>query len=108
MFRIGGLAFIYYSETAFLIDRISNKKSYEFARRNAITASELCQIRNEAALSLTGYVSLSAWHFLFIVAAQPHAPPLPPKFLPNRIGVEFGWHARGIREASKDGARDLC
>ena len=65
MFRIGGLAFVYYSETAFLIDRISNKKSYEFARRNAITASELCQIRNEAALSLTGYVTLYAWLFLY-------------------------------------------
>jgi len=48
-----------------LIDRISNKKSYEFARRNAITASELCQIRNEAALSFTGYVTLFAWLFLY-------------------------------------------
>jgi len=49
-----------------LIDKISERKISEFARRNAITASELCQIRNEAALSFTGYVTLFAWLFLYI------------------------------------------
>jgi len=48
-----------------LIDKISERKISEFARRNAITASELCQIRNEAALSFTGYVTLYAWLFLY-------------------------------------------
>ena len=38
----------------------------ELARRNAITASELCQIRNEAALSFTSYVTLFAWLFIYI------------------------------------------
>ena len=47
------MAFVHYPEIAFLIDKISERKISEFARRNAITASELCQIRNEAALSGT-------------------------------------------------------
>jgi len=46
-----------------LIDRIKEIKSLNFARHNAITASELCQIRNEAALSLNSYVTLFAWLF---------------------------------------------
>jgi len=48
-----------------LIDRIKGIKSLNFARHNAITASEICQIRNEAALSLNSYVTLFAWLFFF-------------------------------------------
>ncbi len=37
------------------------------ARHSAITACEICQVRNEAALSKAGYVQLLAWHFQSIV-----------------------------------------
>jgi len=50
----------------FLIDRMNIFNFVEIARRNAITASELCQIRNEAALSFTSYVTLFAWLLIFI------------------------------------------
>jgi len=55
-----------------VLDRMNILNFMELARRNAITASELCQIRNEAALSLTGYVTLlvvalQLWNFAIAI-----------------------------------------